>query len=184
MSTRNTAVADAPTGKTRRKGVRKAPTTVALTLDDVELVTTEDLAAMTEPQVLALPEPAQRRRLERLRSDTTTEWGIMDVAGFFGVTRATVSSWRWQFLRGEQRVAMRLPEPVRILKRPGRGKASPIWLLAQIVGWGAESERSDRDTLVPFPDGRKPPGRTPDGHTMSGLVPEQRTKRTKPPIAA
>jgi hypothetical protein len=53
------------------------------------------------------------------------------------------------------------------IKRPGdprdqgRKSGSPRWTLGAALRWLSQWERADVDTLIVFPDGRKPPGRTP-----------------------
>lgn len=142
-------------------------------LRDVETAAPAALAMMTRAQVNVLCPEARSRRVERILADRETKWVLRDVARHFGVSEATARTWRWR-TDNEKFVGRNvtiLPRPLPDMRRGGRGKPQPQWLMSEIVAWGPEIERADRNDYVTFP--RKRPGRTPDA--LRVVAPAQRS---------
>jgi hypothetical protein len=157
------------------------------TLRDVETATTAALAMMTSAQVKTLSAAARARRVELLRGDDATEWGIADIAAYLGCAESTVRKYRWR--TGKEEIIgevdpIVLPKPVRF-ERGGRGAPRPRWPLSQIVTvWAPKKDLADRRNFVPFPGGRKRRGRAPDAAKATRVAPAQRVAPPQLPAAA
>ncbi len=143
-----------------RRTSRRAPRTVP----EVDRTDPHDLAMMTLRQVLAMSPAAQARRIEIITTDQVTEWTMDDIAAYHDVPKGTVQRWRWQ---GEKEIegTRGLCKPIPGKTRPqlGRGRASPVWWMSDVINWSAgDGERTDKKTYVAFPDGRRQPGRPPN----------------------
>ncbi len=149
------------------------------TLRDVERADPTTLAMMTRAQVDALPRAARTLRVERMLAANDTLWTQQEIAAYLGRPISTVKTWRWRTGREQYGDSTALPEPLPERRRGGRGQPRPQWPMPEILLWTRELERCDRIDLVPFPDGRKRPGRTRDAvkAARERIAPEQRTGR-------
>ncbi len=131
------------------------------------------LFLMTEEQVRALPEDAQRARGEILLH-SEHEVTMDDISKIYHVARATVGTWKWRQNKAhpQGRVSSRftrLPKPLPHKRQSGSrgGQPSPVWWLRDVVSFGITGNRVSNTTLVVFPGKKSPPGRTPNSAKAS-----------------
>ncbi len=149
------------------------------TLREVEAATPTALAMMTRAQVDELPRAAAARRVEIMLAAHDTKWGLPELMAWFGVGRSAVSRWRWRQNAGDEVNGVRtvLPVPLAEKRRHPNGQRGPQWPLPQLLVWARELNRCDRHDYVPYPGGRKSPGRTPDAvKAAMGVAPSQQPR--------